>query len=115
MDKIGQYFKRGVIIIFSAATALGIYNKLWIYNQPKQKIEQALVTSITPYYFRNDLMFSSDGYNLTILTIRGENKFIDISSNNWDNTVKKGDLVDLVVKPTMLGSGLDGLAIDDHK
>lgn len=113
-ENVGKYAIAGILTAFAGLTVLGVYAKTWEYRQPKQPIENARVLSIEPRSSTNDLHWTSKGYRLQI---EGENRVIDFPVKNWDDTVKEGDSVDLVVRRSfpLFGNELDGIQIDDHK
>jgi hypothetical protein len=108
---IGVYATIGTFV--GLASFLG-YARIWEYRQPKQEIRNAIVTDIKPYYYRNELHWSTSGNRIFI---ESEKRPIDFPSDNWDKTVEKGDSVDLVVRRSfpLFGDELDGIHIDDHK
>lgn len=103
--------------IMAGAGALTIafigYVKIWELTQPKQTINNAQVTSVTPYTHNSELGVSS-GYKITIA---GREETINLPLSKWDHTVSEGDSVDLVVRQCfpLLGGSLEGFSIDDHK
>lgn len=113
-ENIKKYAMTGTVAVFTGLVALGSYARIWEYREPNQPIQNAQIQSIEPYNFRNDLHWSSTGYRVRI---DGEDRVIDFPSKNWDDTVRKGDSVDLVVRRSfpLFGNELDGIQIDDHK
>jgi len=110
MKKI-KYVVYGLIAVLVGITTLGVYARVWEWMQPQQEINNAVVRSIVPYYYGGgDLHWSSRGNRIYI---QGENSPIDFPSKNWNNTVKEGDTVDLVVRRSfpLFGDELDGFSI----
>ena len=92
-----------------------VYARIWERMQPSQEINGAIVRSIKPYHHGGgDLHWTTRGNRIYI---EGEDRPIDFPSKNWDDTVKEGDVVDLVVRKSfpLFKDELDGLSIDDHK
>ena len=113
-NNIRKYSTAGIVTVFAGLTALGGYARIWEYRQPNRPVENARVQSIDPYTNHNDLHRTSRGYRVKI---DGEDRVIDFPAKNWDDTVRKGDSVDLVVRRSfpLFGDELDGIQIDDHK
>jgi hypothetical protein len=107
-----KYTTYGIGTLLIVSVFIVIYPRLWEIRQKKQIISQASIQSITPYSMTNDLHWSSQGFRVHIV---GENRPIDFPSKNWDNTVKIGDTVELVVRQSFrwfsLKDELDGLSI----
>jgi len=103
-----------VTYVTSLHTVFFGYVKIWEYNQPKQKISKAVVSSIESYEYTNDLHFSSRGKKIYIA---GKDESIIFPLKHWDDTVGEGDTIDLVVRKSfpLFGNKLDGLIIDDYK
>ncbi|MBU4284393.1 MAG: hypothetical protein KJ968_04760 [Nanoarchaeota archaeon] len=114
MNKIQKYLTYLFIPVYIGLTVFFGYAKIWEHNQPKQKISKAVVSSIESYEYTNDLHFSSRGKEIYI---QGENKPIIFPRKFWDDTVREGDTIDLVVRKgfPLFGNKLDGLIIDDYK
>lgn len=113
-ENVERYVLTGVVIVGAGLLALGAYARIWEYRQPRQQIERARVLSIEPYSAHNDLHWTSEGYRIRI---NGEGRVIDFPVKNWDDSVREGDSVDLVVRRSfpLFGNELDGIQIDDHK
>ena len=113
-ENIKKYTVGGIITTFAGLTALGGYARIWEYRQPNQPIKNARVLSIEPYSSHNDLHWTSRGYRIRI---DGEDRVIDFPTKNWDDTVREGDSVDLIVRRSfpLFGDELDGIQINDHK
>ena len=106
-----------VIILLSALFVLGAFSRVWEFFQKKQYIQGAIVREIVPYSFKGgDLHWSYKGNRLYIV---GESRIIDFPLKNWDNTVREGDSVNLVIRKSFPWFGLanefDGIEIDDNK
>jgi hypothetical protein len=116
VPKKSLYVACGLSAVLGVLICLGAYARIWEERQPKQYVSKAEVRSIEKYRYTNDLHWSSRGYRVNIV---GEDKAIDFSSKNWDNTVEVGDNIDAVVRRSFpwfgLKDELDGLSIDDHK
>jgi hypothetical protein len=110
MGKIQKYLTLGLFCFIGVLLALGMYAKIWEWQQPKQHIPRTKVVSINPYSSDNDLHWSSRGYRTQI---EGENRVIDFPSKHWDKTVKEGDTVSMTVRKSfpLFGNELDGLNI----
>ena len=110
MDKIKKYLTLGLFCFVGGLLALGMYAKIWEWQQPKQHIPRTKVVSIKPYSSDNDLHWSIRGYRTKI---EGENRVIDFPSKHWDETVREGDAVAITVRKSfpLFGDELDGLNI----
>jgi hypothetical protein len=113
-ENIGKYISAGLITITAGLASLGAYASIWEYRQPKQTIENAQVLDIMPYRFSNDLHLTSKKYTIKIDKSKS---VIDFQEKSWDNTIKKGDSIDLVVRKSfpLFGDELDGLKIKSHR
>lgn len=112
-----KYLKYGAISFFSTLIFICSYAKIWEIKQPKQEIKNAVVELVVPYHNRGgDLHWSSKGNRIKI---NNDKRFIDFPRKKWDNTVKKGSLVDLTARKSFPWFGLldelDGLYINDFK
>ena len=89
---------------------LGMYAKIWEWQQPKQHIPRTKVVSIKPYSSDNDLHWSLRGYRIQI---ESEERVIDFPSKHWDETVREGDAVAMTVRKSfpLFGDEFDGLDI----
>lgn len=95
-ENIGKYILYGTITLFTGLIGLGVYSKIWESRQQKEEIENVVIKSIQPYCRRSgDLYWLSKSYRIFI---EGENKPIEFLSKHWDDSVKEGDIVDLVVR-----------------
>ena len=105
-----KYLTFGLLCLTGVVFVLGMFAKIWEWQQPKQHIPQAKVVSIKPYSSDNDLHWSSRGYRTKI---EGEDKVIDFPSNYWDMTVREGDTVAMTFRKSfpLFGNELDGLSI----
>lgn len=114
MNRAQKYVAIGMIGVVGTLYVLGRYAIAWESEQQKQPISQAEVLSIEPYSSHNDLHWSSKGNRIRI---KGEGRVIDFPSKNWDNTVREGDLVDIVARRRfpLFGNELDGISINDYK
>ena len=108
---IGFYL---ALVMFTGITGFGGYAKIWEHKQPKEEIKNAIIKEIHPYYHRNELHWPFRGNGIYV---EGESKLIDFPSNKWDNTIKVGDSVDMIVRKNfpLFGEELDGLQINDYK
>ena len=101
---------------FGLLIFLGVYARIWEARQEKQHLLDVKVLSIESYGSSNDLHWSLSGYRVYIV---GEDKPIDFSLKNWDNSVQVGDTVEAVIRQSFPWFGLkdewDGLSVDDHK
>jgi hypothetical protein len=110
-----RYIVCGLTAVLLGIITLGVYARIWEWTQPRQEIEKAVVSSIEPYYHSGgDLHWSSRGNRIYI---QGENRPIDFPSKNWNNTVREGDTINLIVKKSfpLFGDELDGLNITTVK
>lgn len=114
METFRKYAISGIVIAAAGLTALGAYAKIWENRQPNQSVENAIVQHIEQYSNHNDLHWTSRGYRVKIDC---ENKVIDFPAKNWDDSVKKGDSIDLVIRRSfpLFRDELDGIRIEDHK
>lgn len=112
-SNFGFYMKAAIITAAAGVIALGAYARIWEYGQPKQAIENAKVLSVESYANHSDLHWTSRGYRIRI---EGESRVIDFPLKNWDDTVREGDSIDVVVRASFpFGNELDGIKMDDHK
>lgn len=112
-----KFITYSLITVASALICFCSYAKIWEMKQPKQEIKNAVVESIEKYYNKGgDLHWSSKGNRIKI---NGENRLIDFPQKKWDNTVKEGSSIDLIVRKSFPWFGaldeLDGLYINDYK
>ena len=105
-----KYLIVGLLCFTGVVFSLGMYTNIWEWQQPKQHIPRTKVVSINPYSSDNDLHWSSRGYRTQI---EGENRVIDFPSKHWDETVREGDTVKMVVRKSfpLFGNELDGLRV----
>jgi hypothetical protein len=105
--------KYGITILASGALALGVYAQLWECQQPTRAITNVIVRDCPSYYTKGELHWSFHGKRLYL---DGE-KAIDFSSSEWDDSIKIGDSVDVVVRKSfpLSGDTLDGMSITRHK
>lgn len=107
MNKKENYIFGITSLAFSAAIFFGTYIKIWESKQPQMEISKARIESVDPYIAYSGLG-SRGGYKANI---GSKEKPINFSISNWDQTVKEGDLVDLIVKESFFGNSLKGLSI----
>ena len=112
-----NYISCGILTTVSAGLLfIGGYAKIWEYRQPKHEIKNAIVRSVEPYYYRNDLGWSSSGYKIFI---EGDTRLIDFPSEKLNKTFKVGDSVDLIVRRSfpLFGKSdiLDGIQINNKE
>jgi hypothetical protein len=105
-----KYWTFGLLCFIGAVLALGMYARIWEWQQPIHQVPQAKIVSIKPYSSDNDLHWSSRGYRIHI---EGEEKVIDFPSKHWDKTVREGETVAMTVRKSfpLFGNELDGLSI----
>lgn len=110
MGKAQKYLTLGLSLFVVAILLLGMYAKIWEWQQPKQQIPYAMVLSIKPYSADNDLHWTSKGYRINLA---GEGRVIDFPSKHWDETVREGDTVVVTVRKSfpLFGNELDGLSV----
>ena len=110
MGKAQNYLMLGLCFLVVAMLLLGMFAKIWEWQQPKQQLLHAKVRSIKPYSADNDLHWTSKGYRIQI---EGEGRIIDFPLKHWDKTVREGDSVTMTVRRSfpLFGNELDGLSI----
>ena len=111
MNKLQKIILYPLISTIVSLASVGWYGLFWEKRQPKEQMS-GRIKLIEPYQNHNDLHWSSNGYRIFI---EGEDRPIDFPRKNWDDTVREGDSVDLIVRRSFFGDELDGLSIDDHK
>ena len=110
MGKAQKYLTLGLSFLVVAMLLLGMYAKIWEWQQPKQQVPHAKVLSVKPYSSGNDLHWTSKGYRIQL---EGEGRVVDFPLDHWDTTVREGDSVTMTVRRSfpMFGDELDGLSI----
>jgi hypothetical protein len=111
MKEKGTYI---ALAAFTCLSAFAGYARIWEYRQPTREIKNAIVTDIKDYYRKSEIHWSTSENRIHINV---EEKVIDFPSGRWDNTVKIGDSVDLMVRESfpLFGKELDGRVIEDYK
>lgn len=92
-----------LITAYTAVLSIGGYALVWEQQQPKQQIKQAKIVSIKQNTYINDLHWSSR--SLTV-QVDKEQRPIKFHANKWDPSVKVGDTIDAVVRPSFTIAGL---------
>jgi hypothetical protein len=93
-----------------AVAAFVAYALHW-EQKTEKAIPNAKIVSLQQYK-RLGYKVIKKGYTIHI---EGQDKPIEVPLCNWDNTVKKGDTVDLVVRREFLSDRVQAISIDDHK
>lgn len=106
----GRIFAYCTILTFLGLCGLGVYAKHWESNRAHEV--RGEVTSIEPYYRKNDLNLSSRGNRIKIAGCEGG---IDVPKRFWDETIEEGDSVTATVEPRFFGGSLRCIEIDDGK
>jgi len=114
-EGIQKYMFGGVITVCVGMAVLGTYARVWEYKQPNQLIEKARIESVERFTVDNDLHFNV--HDVYRIKINHDNRAVYFHADKWDETVKEGDLVDIVAKRSfpLFEEELDGLHITDHK
>ncbi len=103
--------KKGALYTLTAAyltlVGVGAYGLVWEAKQPKQEIKKAKVCRIEKTNYLNDLHWSSRGTEIYIDAGKGCWRIPIKFSNNWDSTIKEGDLIDIVIKQAFEPFGLE--------
>jgi len=112
-------FKNKASRIISASIGVGLmlglaslsYAAVLDERQPEVEVRNARVVSIDSYccFFGYD--GPSRGYKVEIY---GNSRPVEFPVYRWDESVRVGDSVDLVVKDHILG-GIEGISVDEHK
>ena len=110
MGKVKKFLILTLFYFVVSIFLLGMYAKIWEWQQPKRHIPHAKVLSIKPYSSDNDLHWRLRGYRTQI---EGEDRVIDFPSKCWDETVREGDTVAMTVRKSfpLFGNELDGLNV----
>jgi hypothetical protein len=110
MGEAQKYLTLGLCFLVVAMLLLGMYAKMWEWQQPKQQVLHAKVLSIKPYSSDNDLHWTSKGFRIQL---EGEERVVDFPLKYWDKTVREGDSVTMTVRKSfpLFGNELDGLSI----
>ena len=104
----------GVVAFYTGLFAFGAYVGNWEKSQPKYQMSNVRVSSIKRSTFYNDLHIGIfEQYRVKT----DDKKTIYFPTDKWDETVKEGDLVDMVVKRNypLLEESFDGEYITDYK
>jgi hypothetical protein len=80
-------------------------------RQPEIEVRNAAVVSIDSYCCFWGYEGPSRGYRVEVY---GNSEPVEFPVYRWDESVREGDSVDLVVKNHFFG-GIEGISIDDHK
>ena len=104
-----KLIKAGATFLLGAVVSLGLYIPFYEAAQPQKALENARVTRVQYYRYRE--IWACSGYNVSV---EGENSPIDFPDNSWDTRIKEGEIVrKLVVRKRfpLFGQQLAGLEV----
>ena len=110
-NKANRIIREGIGVSLTLALGAGAYAAVCDEREPNIEVRNAAVASIEPYCCFLAYEGPTKGYHVWI---SGRNQVISFPSTKWDESVRVGDSVDLVVREYFLG-GIEGISIDDHK
>ena len=98
-----------ILFMFFCFILLLCYIKIWENRQPKFLIENAKIHQILPYHKGGgDLHWTLNGIRIYI---ENDLRPIDFPSKNWNDSIKVGSEVNLIVRKSFFGNELDGIEI----
>ncbi len=99
-----------VVATLTAVAAFLAYTKVWEWRQEKVPVNHATILSITPYAdLDGEYHWSLDGNRIYV---EGNQAPIDFPSKYWDDSVKVGDEVDLLIRKSYFNNEYDGLKVE---
>ena len=102
-------YKKIIIGLFSLPALYLGTAFLYDTTQRPQMIKDVKVESIKDYVVNNDLHLYTHGKKVRI---EGIDSQILFSDRTWEKDIKEGDLVNMVVKETIIPNSLRGITID---
>lgn len=116
VNKVMGYIGHLAFVGFALLVFLGVCGRLWEGMQTEEEILGKPVVSIEYFYWTGDVGWGARGYRIHVGKIDVP---IVFPLKNWDNSVKVGDRVDLVVRKKFSWFGLfnefKGISINHHR
>ena len=98
-----------LVLVVAAAFLVGAVGVAWEAWQPEVELSGVRLSSVDPYYHPGgDLGWSRCG---TRAVVEGLDATVDFPARRWDRSLRSGDVVDIVARPSFLGDGYDGRVV----